>query len=192
MQRVDSEQLARDAAASNFKIRVAQVNSASASVIFVMAHYDVHCQISIRSGRAFDVFNDGTTRFLELENVRFFQRTCNEPMLEVNRTVLVKDNVHLAILMDEDRSNERKVFFATREKKTMQGVISLPTVIVKGEVHVKAASDAQGFLSIEAASFFPVTDATVLGYSSAAAPLNSTVVLVKKDAISSLALLRAE
>ena len=167
------------------------MSGASVSVIFVTTQYDLHCEIPIRSGRAFDVFNDSTTRFLELENVKFYQHASSEPVLEVSKTVLVKDNVHLALLVSDDRSAERKVFFAAQEKKkTMQAVVSLPTIIVKGEIHVKAAKDTQGFLSIEAASFIPVTNATVLGYSPTSVPMDSPVVLVKKDAISSLALLR--
>ena len=171
---------------------VITVNGVSASVIFVMAHYDLHCNISKRSGRALDVFNDHSTRYLELEDARFYYRASTEPVIEVNRTMLVKDNVHLAILVSEDRKKENTFFFATREKRTMQGVISLPSVIVKGDVHVKAATDVPAFLSIAAGSFFPVTNATVLGHASAAVPLESPVVLVKSAAISSMALSRAE
>ncbi len=166
------------------------MNGASASVVFVMTHFDLHCNVSTRSGRALDVFNDHSTRYLELEDARFYCHTSTEPVIEVDRTVLVKDNVHLAILVSEDRAKETTFFFATREKKTMQGVISLPSVIVTGDVHVKAAADVPAFLSLEAGSFFPVTNASVLGHASAAAPLESPVVLVKSDAISSMALSR--
>jgi hypothetical protein len=164
------------------------VNGVSASVIFVTAHYDLHCNVPIRAGRALDAFNDHTTRFLELQNVKFFERARSEPLLEVGNTLLVKDNVHLALLLNEDRTNERKVFFATQEKRTVQAVMSLPTVIVKGDLHLKSASDAHGFLSVEAGSFFPVTNAVVFGYTAAVKDVQSPVVLVKKDAICSLTL----
>ncbi len=166
------------------------METASASVIFVMSHYDLHCEISTRSGRVIDVLNDHTTRYLHLDHVRFCHRARREPVLETNKTVLVKDNVHLAILVSENRSKEGRAFFAAREKKTVNGVISLPNAIVQGEIHIKSTTDATAFLSIEATSFFAVTDATVLGISNTDAPLASHVVLVKKDAITTLTMAR--
>ena len=96
------------------------MNGATASVIFVMTHYDVHCDVSTRGSRILDMFNDQTTKFLDLENVRVFQRTASEPMIELPKSVLAKANIHLAILVSEDRSTESKVFFArAREKAWM-------------------------------------------------------------------------
>jgi hypothetical protein len=142
----------------------------------------------VKSGRAVDVLNDTTTRYLEIEQVRFFQRTGSELVAEVPRALLVKNNVHLVLLVSEDRSNERRVFFAAQERRTHTAVISLPTVVVKGELHVKSAADPQGFLSIQAGSFIPVTDATVFGHAPDTAPIISSVVLINKDAITSLAI----
>ena len=166
------------------------MNAVSSSVIFLTAHYDIHCSVLTRSGRLLDAFNDSSTRFLELENVRFFQQASGEPVMELPKSVLVKDNIHLAILVSEDRTTESKVFYATLERKTLSAVVALPTVLVKGHVHVKSAADPQGFFALEAGIFFPVTSATVLGRSAAAAPLPGSVVMVKKDAVTSLSLER--
>ena len=159
-----------------------------APVILVTANYDLHGDMLVRRGRALDVFNDHSTCFLDVKNVSFYQRMATEPVLELDSTLLVKDSVQLAILITEDRSSESRMFFATLEKRSVPGVISLANVIVKGQVHVKSATDETGFLSLEAAGFFPVTDATVLGHSPANAARKSPVVVVNKAAVSSLAL----
>jgi hypothetical protein len=158
------------------------------SVIFLTAHYDVHCTFSRRCQRALDAFNDTTTRFLEVETVRFHPRSSDEPLLELDKTVLVKENVYAAILTGEDRSRESRFFYAARERRTRPCVVSLPTVIVTGQLHVKGASDAQRFLALEAESFFPITDATVLGDSPRIPAIQSPVVMVKRDAVTSLSL----
>jgi len=163
------------------------VNSSSASVVFITAHYDLHCSMTLRSGRAFDVFNDHTTRFLELENVRYCPHLSGESICDVQRALLVKDNVQLALLVSEDRSNASRVFYAAQAKRILQAVITLPTAMVTGLVHMKSANDAHGFLSIEAASFIPVTNAQLIG-SPGAAAVESPVAMVKKDAITSFAL----
>ncbi len=174
--------------------RVSIVNGATTSVIFVTAHYDVHCTVFTRGGRLLDAFNDSNTRFLELEDVRYFAHGSREPAIELPKTLLVKENIHLAILVSEDRRNESKVFFATLERRTMNAVVALPTVVVKGQVHAKAAVDPQGFLTYEAASFFPVTSATLIG-NLALDRLSGTespgaVIMVNKNAIFSLSLER--
>ena len=68
----------------------------------------------------------------------------------------------------------------------MDAVILLPTVIVKGQLHPKLANDPQGYLTLEAGSFVPVTAATVYGHCDAEHELESPVVVVNKDTISSL------
>lgn len=161
----------------------------SAPVIFVTANYDLHCSMPVRRGRALDMFNDSSTRYLEVRHVSFYQRPAEEPILDVDSTLLVKDNIQLAILVSEDRPSESRMFFATLGKKSISGVVSLPNAIVKGQVHAKSAVDAAGFLSLEAASFFPVTDATVLGHSPTSGAFESSVVAVNKAAVSSLTLL---
>lgn len=165
------------------------VNNGSTPVILVMNHFDVHCRIPIGAGRVLDTFNDQTTGYLEAEDVRVYQRAGGEPMFDLSKTVIVKENVNLVILVSEDRSSESRVFFAAQDKKTTSSVVSLPSVIVKGQIHLREATNARGFLSIQAASFFPITEATVVGQAYADTPLKSRVVLVRKDAVSSVALL---
>ncbi len=166
------------------------MNGVSTTVIFVTAHYALHCNVFTRTGRLLDAFNDSSTRYLELEQVRYFEHTGDEPVLELPKSVLVKDNIHLAILVGEDRSSESKVFFATLERKTLSAVVALPTALVKGHVHVKSVNDAQGFLTLEAGNFFPVTSATVLGHAAATRQLPGSVVMVNREAIFSLSLER--
>ena len=164
------------------------MNATALSVIFLTAHYDLYCTFSKRTQRALDALNDATTRFLEVGSVRFHPRSRSEFLLEVQQTVLVKENVHAAILTSEDRSRESQFFFAARERRTRPCVLVLPTVIVTGQLHLKGASDAQRFLALEAGSFFPVTDATVKGDMPHTESLRSPVVMVKRDAVISLSL----
>jgi hypothetical protein len=77
---------------------------------------------------------------------------------------------------------------AARERICLDTVISLPNVLVVGQLHVKSATDAQGYLMLEARSFIPVTAATIYDHSDSNTRLESPVVLVKKDAISSMSL----
>lgn len=164
------------------------MNDPTLSVIFVTAHYDLHCTFCRLDQRALDAFNDTNTRFLEVESMRYHSRSGGEPLCEVDKTVLVKDNVYAAILTSEDRSRESRFFYAVRERRTRPCVLSLPTVLVTGQLHVKRASDAQRFLALEAEAFFPVTDATVMGDSPHIQTLQSPVVMVKRDAVTSLSL----
>ncbi len=168
------------------------MSNTSISVVFVTSHFDLHCELSIRSGRALDAFNDTTTKFMNVENVRFHQHTQQEPVLTVKSSVVVKDNVFLALLLDEDRPSERKVFFAVQEKRSMRAVMTLPTVIVEGSLHMKISNDAPSFLSLESGVFFPVTDATVHGSDRFDPSTTYPVVMVKAAAISSLSLQRKE
>ena len=169
--------------------KVAAVNGDSTPVIFVMGQHDLHCNLSIGSARALDIFNDQSTQYLEVTNARFCPRASDEPLVEVRRTVLVKENLHLVVLVGEDRSSERRVFFATRAKTTVHVILSLPTVVVQFHIHLTSATDTPGFLSIQSSTFFPVTNATVLGHTSATQSLKCGAVLVRKDAVSSVALL---
>jgi hypothetical protein len=164
------------------------VSDTALSVIFVTAHYDLYCTFSTRTQRALDALNDATTRFLDVDSVRFHPRSGSESLLDVQQTVLVKENVHAAILTNEDRSRESRFFFAARERRTRPSVLVLPTVIVTGQLHMKAASDAQRFLALEASSFFPVTDATVTGDMPHTESRQSPVVMVKRDAVISLSM----
>ncbi len=84
-------------------------------------------------------------------------------MAELASTVLVKSSLQAVLLLDEDRPNESKVFFASMARKTMEVVVTLPTILVEGRIHTKSATDLQAYLSLEAGSFFPVTAAKVRG-----------------------------
>ena len=69
--------------------------------------------------------------------------------------------VQAVLLLNEDRSNESKVFFASLARKTLEVMILLPTMIVHGRIHTKAGGDMPTFLSLETGTFFPVTGTTV-------------------------------
>ena len=54
------------------------------------------------------------------------------------------------MLLDEDRRSESKVFFASLARKTIDVVVTLPTILVEGRIHTKTANDPQTYLSLEA------------------------------------------
>lgn len=151
----------------------------------------MHCNLPTGYSRALDSFNDQTTKFLELCDARFFRRSESEPLAESPKVVLIKDNVHVAILLGEDRSTERTLFFASRSTNAVPALVTLPNVIVRGLIHMKSAKDVPGFFSFDAGTFFPITNATVLGHCSVAQPIEHAVAMVRKDAVSSIALLPA-
>jgi hypothetical protein len=161
------------------------VNGSSASAILILPHYELHGDVPTGSGRLLDVLNDQSTRFLKMAHVRFVRRGSNHIVSEVSNSVVVKSNIHLALLVDEDRPNYTKFFYATQERKTLDSLITLPTMLIEGRIHLKTAADPQSFLSIEAGTFFPVTNATI-HYSASSEPTDSPVVLINKEAVSSL------
>lgn len=162
------------------------MNSHSATAVFVSFHYDTHGTVVTGAGRLLDVLNDQNTRFLKLENVRVCPRAENHALVELGSSVLIKDNVHLVMLLGEDRSSESKVFFASLARKTVDVVVTLPTVVVEGRIHTKSASDAQAYLSLEAGAFFPLTAARIQDDACEDGWLDSPVVLVNKALLSSI------
>ena len=164
-----------------------RVNATSASVIFVASHYYLHGDFSLGTSRVLEVLNDPTTRYLKLENVRILEDASDEPFCQLGATVLVKENIHLAMLVAEDRPSDNKVFFATRERKTFHCVVSLPSMLVEGRLHTKMATEPQSFLSLEAGAFFPITGAS-LRQLGTARRFDSSVVWINKTAVSSISL----
>ena len=84
-------------------------------------------------------------------------------MAELASTVLVKSNLQAVLLLGDNRSSESKVFFASLARKTMDVVVTLPTILVEGRIHPKMANDLQAYLTLEAGAFFPVTAAKSAG-----------------------------
>jgi hypothetical protein len=166
---------------------VDSVTSNSAAAIFVTSHFDVHGTVSTGSSRILDVLNDHNTRFLKLDKASIFPHGQSTPISELHSTVLVKANIHLVLLLGEDRPSESKVFFASLSRKTVNVVLTMPTTIVEGRIHVKAASDPQGYWSLEAGTFFPITTGTIRDANGTAEPRSMSVILVNKDVASSFA-----
>ncbi|MHB8969567.1 MAG: hypothetical protein ACYC3X_05885 [Pirellulaceae bacterium] len=162
------------------------MNSQSASTVFVLPHYDVYGTAPIGTTRILDVLNDHTTRYLKLNDVRICAPGDPLAMAELASTVLDKNSLQAVLLLGDDRQNESKVFFATLARKTTNVFITLPTIIVEGRIHNKHASDYQTYLSLEATAFFPVTAATVRGPMGIGNRLESPVVLVHKDRVSTI------
>ncbi len=158
----------------------------SATAIFVLSHHDARGTVDTGTGRLLDVLNDQYTRFMKLDNVRVCPRAESHALVELSHTVLIKDNIHLVILLGEDRRTESKVFFASLARKTLDVVITLPTIVVEGRIHTKAATDPQSYLSLEAATFFPLTTARIQDDACEGGWLESPVVLVNKGALSSI------
>ncbi len=162
------------------------MNDSTSTAIFVLPHYDVHGHITSTSSRALDAMNDHSTRFLKLESVRVCAAGCAEPLFELPHTVVLKSMVQAVLLLNEDRSNESKVYFASLARKTPEATILLPTMIVKGRIHTKAGGDMPTFLSLETGMFFPVTGARVQYGDRFEATLDCQVVLVHKDQIATI------
>ena len=138
------------------------------------------------SSRALDAVNDHSTRFLKLESVRVCASGQSEPLFELPNTVVLKSMVQAVLLLNEDRSNESKVFFASLARKTHEATILLPTMIVNGRIHTKAGGDMPTFLSLETGMFFPVTGATVRYGDRFETTRQCPVVLVQKDQIATI------
>jgi hypothetical protein len=162
------------------------VNSHSATAIFVLSHYDAHGSVDTGTGRLLDVLNDQNTRYLKLENVRICPRAETHALVELASTVLIKNNIDLVVLLGEDRRSESKVFFASLARKTIDAVVTLPTILVEGRIHTKMANDPQAYLSLEAGAFFPLTAAKIQDDACEGGWLESPVILVNKEALSSI------
>ncbi|MHB0959982.1 MAG: hypothetical protein ACYC6N_11050 [Pirellulaceae bacterium] len=162
------------------------MNSQSAKAVFVLSQYDVYGRAAVGSARMLDVLNNETTRFLKLESVRICPPGDLVAITELANTLLVKSQLQAVLLPDEDRPSDSKVFFASLNRKTMKVVISLPTILVEGRIHTKTATDFNGYLTLEAGIFFPVTNATVRGQSRMGNVLECPVILVNKETVSTI------
>jgi hypothetical protein len=162
------------------------VNSQSAKAVFVLPHYDVYGRASTGSSRILDVLNDQNTRYLKLDGVRICAPGDRMALAELASTVLVKSSLQAVLLLDEDRPSESTVYFASMARKTMEVIVTLPTIMVEGRIHTKTASDLQAYLSLEAGIFFPVTAAKIRGQMRTGNLLESPVVLVNKDRVSTI------
>ena len=162
------------------------MNSDSATALFVLSHHDAHGTVATGTGRLLDVLNDQNTRFLKLDNVRICPRAESHALVELTSTVLVKNNIHLVLLFGEDRRSESRVFFASLARKTIDVVVTLPTILVEGRIHTKTAHDAQAYLSLEAGFFFPLTAAKIQDDACEGGWLESPVVLINKEVLSSI------
>lgn len=158
----------------------------SATAIFVLAHSDVHGTVATGTNRLLDVLNDQNTRYLKVDRVRICPRAEGHALAELSDTVLIKNNIHLVMLVDEDRRRDSQVFFASLARKTLDAVLTLPTVLVQGRVHTKSASDPQGFLTLEAGTFFPLTNVKIQDDACEGGWQESPVVLVNKEMVASL------
>jgi hypothetical protein len=98
----------------------------------------------------------------------------------------MKSMVQAVLLLNEDRSNESKVFFASLARKTLEATILLPTMIVIGRIHTKASGDIPTFLSLETGTFFPVTGTTVRCGDRFETTRQCPVVLIHKDRIATI------
>jgi len=165
------------------------VDGHSAAAFFVLSHHDLHGLVATGTGRLLDILNDQNTRYLKLNNVRICPRAENHTLVTLASTILLKNNIHLALLLGENRRSEGQVFFASLARTTIDVVLSLPTVVVEGRIHAKAAKaaqDPQTYLSLEAAAFFPLTEARILGDACSDGRQENSVILVNKEAISSI------
>jgi hypothetical protein len=162
------------------------VNSDSATALFVLSHHDAHGTVATGTGRLLDVLNDQNTRFLKLNDARICPRAERHALVELTSTLLIKNNIHLVVLLSEDRRGESRVFFASLARKTIDVVVSLPTVVVEGRIHTKMANDAQAYLSLEAGAFFPLTAARIQDDACEGGWLESPVVLINKEMLTSI------
>ncbi len=163
------------------------MNKYTAEVVFVSNHFDIHGSVTTGNGRVLDVLNDQTTRFLKLDGATICPRTSTTVIAQLRSCVVTKDSIQLVQLVGEDRPNETKVFFAAQARKTIDIVLTLPTILVEGRIHVKAAQDPQAYLTLEAGTFFPVTSARFCEDAGDATSHVHAVILINKNAVSSLA-----
>jgi hypothetical protein len=165
--------------------RVEIVAEKPTEAILFLSEYGVRCTISTGNMRLLDLLNDANSQYLRVTNARFFQRGDFQSAIDIQETVVVKTGIQLVVIDEADES-DGKLFFATLERKTRQAMVSLPTAIVKGTLHVKMARDPQAFLSVEAAGFVPLTNARIYQLTSSAKTLESRVALIRREEITSL------
>jgi len=162
------------------------VNTHSATALFVLSHYDAYGSVATGTVRLLDVLNDQNTRYLKLDSVRICPRAESHALVELTSTLLIKNNIQLVVLLGEDRRSESKVFFASLARKTIDVVVTLPTILVEGRIHTKMANDAQKYLSLEAGAFFPLTAAKIQDDACEGGWQECPVILINKEALSSI------
>lgn len=158
----------------------------SASVVMVLSHYILKCDVPTKGLRLLDFLNDRNVNFMQVENGTLFRRNDAEPVASSSQTLAVKDNIEMIVLAEETRPGDRELFYATLGKRTVSVIVSLPVSVVEGTLHLKSAKDPNSFLTLEAGAFVPVTNATIHHLSTTTPILKASVVIVNKSAISSL------
>jgi hypothetical protein len=132
------------------------------------------------------MLNDVNSRYLPVQEARFFRRADLQTLLDVPKTVVVKDAVQLVVTDAVERSEEQ-LFFATVKQKTHQdAAVALPSAMIEGTLHVKMARDPHAFLSVEATRFFPLTNATIHQLTADAKSLESAVVFIRTEAVAAM------
>ncbi len=162
------------------------MNAEAVTAVLILSDFCLQCEIATRGQRLLDVLNDGNTRFVQTRGGRLLSTSGLEPVAEIGETLVVKDNLVMALLMNAGAQSARSLFFATLERNTAQVVMTLPRALVRGEMHVKRARDAQTFLTVEAGNFIPVSNARVQYSNTPTAPLEDVVAMVNRSFISSL------
>lgn len=161
------------------------MNADAINTILILSYFNLNCEVATRGQRLLDVLNDGNTRYLQIQSGQVFGGG-QKALANVGDTLVIKDNLEMALPVRTGSPGSRNLFYATLERNTARVVMTLQHAVVQGEIHVKAARDAQTFLSIKAGNFIPVTSATVHQLDSKVEPAENVVALVNRTYISSL------
>jgi hypothetical protein len=121
---------------------VIPLNADAINTILILSSFNLYCELATRGQRLLDVLNDGNTRYLQIRSGQISGGSSQKAVAEIGETLVVKDNLEMALPVKTGAQGARNLFYATLERNTAGVVLTLPNAVVQGEIHVKAARDA--------------------------------------------------
>ena len=143
---------------------------------------DEHLLVGVvptRGQRLLDNLVDPQTSFLHIHNVHVCRLAAmSECVSMLDRAVVVKAKLSLAILVDSHQEAANRYFHTFARKRTYSAFLVVSGFDVHGQMHCNGPSDPVAILSNEMGAFMPVTQAIVSCYGRE--PITADVVLVNK------------
>ena len=132
-------------------------------VILIVSNHSLVGTMATNELRAQDIFNDGNTDYLCLNDVRIYRNaeraTC---VTSVPYLVVVKENVELVVLPGSEHEAPTKRYNTFVQKKTSHVFLTVPGYAVQGELHLSTTQiDSLSTLTHGVSKFFPITQARV-------------------------------
>lgn len=153
-------------------------------VVLLVGDHWISALIANEGKRLQDLLNDKTSEHLTLADARLYLTAeMTEAAAVLPKAVVPKDNIVFAMITDDHHEAPRKRANSFIRKELFEVYLTIPSMEVKGFVHLHQRSDPSGFLTRLAKdniTFFPVTQSAVSAVGPLAEASHAPVTLVNR------------